>query len=262
MKIVVCIKQVPAAASVKIDPETHRIIREGVQTVVNPYDLYALQWALNLREETGAAVAALCMGPKSAKNSLYEAYAFGVDEAYLLSDKKFGGSDTLVTGTVLAEGIKKVGDVGLVLCGKQAIDGDTAQVAPGIAAHLGWTQATCVTKIGNISGETVQVKRVFEHYTDRVMCKLPTVIAVEKAGLRPRVPSLKDWLRAIDMPITQWGAEDVSVNEAELGLDGSPTKVVRTKAATFGDKETTVIEGSPEQSATRLFIELARRGLY
>jgi electron transfer flavoprotein beta subunit len=262
MKIAVCIKQVPAAASVKIDPETHRIIREGVETVVNPYDLYALQWALELRERTGAPVAALCMGPRSAKNSLYEAYAFGVDEAYLLTDKKFGGSDTLVTSTILANGIKKIGDVGIVLCGKQAIDGDTAQVGPGIAAHLGWSQATCVTKIGDISSDSVIVQRMFEHYTDRAECRLPAVLAVEKAGIRPRVPTLKDWLKAVERPITQWGAETISVEESELGLNGSPTKVVRTNAATFGDKETTVIEGSPEQLATRLFIELARRGLY
>jgi electron transfer flavoprotein beta subunit len=262
VKIVVCIKQVPAAASVKIDPETHRIIREGVQAVVNPYDLYALQWALNLKRETGATVAALSMGPSKAENSLYEAFAFGADEAYLLTDKKFGGSDTWVTSLVLSEGIKKIGDVGLVMCGKQAIDGDTAQVGPGIASHLNWTQATYVTDMTGLTDTYITVKRIFENSTDRVQCRLPAVVAVEKAGPHPRVPTLKDWLSAVERPVIRWGAEDLKMDVEGLGLKGSPTKVVKTNVATFGEKETVVIEGGAEQSATKLFIELARRGLY
>ena len=262
MRIVVCVKQVPSASSVKIDPETHRLVREGVQSVVNPYDLYALQWALNLKKKTGSEVTALCMGPPSAKNTLYEALAMGADNACLLSDKKFGGSDTLVTSRILAEGIRKLGDTKLVLCGKQAIDGDTAQVGPGISAHLEWAQATSVTAIDEPDDDFVTVTRMFDSFSDRVRCRLPAVIALEKTGPRPRVPSLKDWLSAVEKEIVLWGVDDLGLENVQLGLKGSPTKVAGTKVATFGDKETVVLEGNAESTATQLFIELARRGLY
>jgi len=262
MKIVVCIKQVPAASQVKIDPETHRLVREGIQSVVNPYDLYALQWAVDLKEKGDIHISALCMGPKSAVNSLYEALAFGADEAFLLTDKTFAGSDTWATSMILAEAVKKIGGVGIVLCGKQAIDGDTAQVGPGIAAHLGWAQATYVTSISNIEETSITVERTFEHSIDRVVCALPAVIAVEKAESAPRVPTLKDWLAAEKKRITRWGVEDLGIDASRAGLKGSPTKVVKTTAASFGDKETVVIKGTAAQSATRLFIELARRSLY
>jgi electron transfer flavoprotein beta subunit len=262
VKIVVCIKQVPSASQVKIDPETNRLVREGIRSVVNPYDLYALQWAVDLRERAGFRISALSMGPKSAENSLYEALSFGADEAFLLTDRAFGGSDTWATSMILAEAVRKIGDVGIVLCGKQAIDGDTAQVGPGIAAHLGWAQATYVTNISSVDPASVTVERTFENSTDCVICRLPAVVAVEKRDAAPRVPTLKDWLAAVDKQITRWGAGDLGIDVELAGLKGSPTRVVKTSAASFGEKQTVVIKGTPAQSATQLFIELARRSLY
>lgn len=261
-RIAVCIKQVPSASNVKLDPETHRIVREGIETVVNPYDLYALQWALCLKRWTGCRITALCMGPRAARNSLYEALAVGADDAYLLNDKNFGGSDTLATARVLSEAIRRLEGVSLVLCGKQAIDGDTGQVGPGIAARLGWTQATYVTDISTIEPTSVTVSRRFENYSDTAVCSLPAVIAVEKSGPVPRIPSLEDWLTALDKEIVRWSAEDVELEESSVGLKGSATKVARTEVAAFEEKNTMIIRGTAAQSATRLFIELARRGLY
>ena len=150
MKIVVCIKQVPATNDAKIDPETKRIIREGLKAVLNPFDTYAVEEGIQLRNRFGGEVIILSMGPEKAMLSLREGLAVGADRAILLSDRAFGGSDTWATSYVLAKAIEKIGDVDLVICGKQAIDGDTAQVGPGIAAHLEWLQATYVLKVEEI----------------------------------------------------------------------------------------------------------------
>jgi electron transfer flavoprotein beta subunit len=153
MKIVVCIKQVPASNDAKIDPQTKRIIRDAIKSIMNPFDNYALEEGVRLREQFGGEVIALTMGPPNAEAILREAIALGVDAGVLLSDRAFGGSDTWATSYALAKAIEKIGDVDLIICGKQAIDGDTAQVGPGIAAHLDWQQATYLTEIKRKDGK-------------------------------------------------------------------------------------------------------------
>src|SRR5665648_1119776 len=160
MKIVVCIKQVPATNDAKIDPETKRIIREDTKAILNPFDTYAVEEGVQLRDKFGGEVIALSMGPPKAEESLREAISVGVDRAILLSDRAFGGSDTWATSYALAKAIEKIGDVDLVICGKQSIDGDTAQVGPGIAAHLGWLQAAYVMAVEEISSSSIRVKRL------------------------------------------------------------------------------------------------------
>jgi len=191
MKIVVCIKQVPATHDAKIDPETKRIIREGIKAILNPFDNYALEEGIQLRDQFGGEVIAISMGPQKAENSLREAISVGVDKAILLSDRAFGGSDTWATSYVLAKAIKKIGNVDLVICGKQAIDGDTAQVGPGIAAHLDWFQATYVMAVEKVSSSFIKVKRMHEDGYDLCEIPFPAVLTVVKDINIPRVPSLK-----------------------------------------------------------------------
>ena len=162
MKIVVCVKQVPATNNAKIDPETKRIIREGLEAILNPFDTYAVEEAVQLREKFGGEVVVLSMGPEKASLALRECISAGADRGILLSDRAFGGSDTWATSYVLSKAIEKIGDVDLVICGKQAIDGDTAQVGPGIAAHLDWLQATYVMKVVDASAQGIRVQRMHE----------------------------------------------------------------------------------------------------
>lgn len=228
MKIVVCVKQVPGASNVKIDPETKRLGRDGVVAILNPFDLHALEAAIELRGLLGAEVVALSMGPPKAEEALREALAFGADRAALLCDRRFAGSDTWATSHALALAVRKLGDVGLVLCGKQAIDGDTAQVGPEMAAHLGWAQAANVAEITPDGATHLVVRRLLDGGQDRCRLRLPAVLAVAKEIAQPRVPSLKGYLRALSAPLEVWDAAAIGADESRLGLKGSPTRVVRT----------------------------------
>jgi electron transfer flavoprotein beta subunit len=196
MRIVVCIKQVPATNDAKIDPETKRIVREGHKAILNPFDTYALEEGVRLKEKYGGEVIAITMGPQKAEAVLREAISVGADKAILLSDRAFGGSDTWATSYVLAKAIEKIGDVDLVICGKQAIDGDTAQVGPGIAAHLDYLQATYVMAVDNIAESRITVKRMHEEGYDVCQLDLPAVITVVKDINTPRIPSLRGRMAA------------------------------------------------------------------
>jgi len=257
MKIVVCIKQVPATADVVIDPETKRLKREAVESVMNPFDLYALEEALLLVEQLGGEVIALSMGPAQAAATLREALCCGADQAILLSDVAFAGSDTWATSYALGRAVRTIGKVDLVLCGKQAVDGDTAQVGPGIAAHLDWPQATYVSGVQQASADRMTVTRMNEEGFDVVEIDLPAVLTVVKDINIPRVPTLRRCREAHKMKIPILTAADVQADEAYLGLNGSPTRVVKIAPPPPRSGKTVVIEGGPA-GAERIVSELRR----
>jgi electron transfer flavoprotein beta subunit len=228
MKLVVLIKQVPDTTEVRIDRETNTLIREGVPSIINPFDMYAIEEALRIRETVGdGTVTVMSMGPPQVESALREAIALGVDEAVLLSDRAFAGSDTWSTSYTLAAGVRKLGEFDLILCGKQAIDGDTAQVGPGVAQFLGITQVTYARKITLEEEGSIRVQRMVDDGYDVIRTPLPAVVTVVKEINEPRLPSLKGKMKAKKAEITTWGAGDLTVDTAELGLDGSPTRVVR-----------------------------------
>ncbi len=226
MKIVVCIKQVPATTNVRIDPKTNALIREGVESETNPFDENAIEAALQVKEsvEGDCEVIALCMGPPQAETVLRDAVAMGCDDAILLTDARFRGSDTLATSYTLSKAIEKIGDVDLIFCGKQAIDGDTAQVGPGIAEHLGIAQATFAIEVG-VEGKKLIVKRMLEDSFEVVECRLPALVTVVKQINDPRRASMKNVLKARKREIQRWDADTIEADPDRLGFDGSPTVV-------------------------------------
>ncbi|MFO7611629.1 MAG: electron transfer flavoprotein subunit beta/FixA family protein [Clostridia bacterium] len=261
MKIVVCIKQVPGTTDAKIDPETKRIVREGVQAILNPFDTYAVEEAVKLRKKFGGEVITLSMGPPKAENILRESISVGADKAILLSDRAFGGSDTWATSYALAKAIEKIGGVDLVICGNQAIDGDTAQVGPGIAAHLEWMQATYVMAVDDLSPGSITVRRMHEDGYDICEMNLPAVITVVKGINIPRVPTLRGRLASENVEVPVWKPADIGADETKIGLDGSPTRVVKTNPPPPRHTSTKKIEGSSEQCAKDLFRELRLRSI-
>lgn len=261
MKVVVCVKQVPATNEAKIDPETKRIVREGLKAILNPFDTYAVEEAVQLRDQFGGEVIVVSMGPEKAVAVLREAISVGADRAVLLSDRAFGGSDTWATSYALAKAIEKIGDVDLVICGKQAVDGDTAQVGPGIAAHLDWIQATCVMGVEEVFPDRIRVKRMHEDGYDICEMKLPAVITVVKDINVPRVPTLRGRLAADRMEIPVWKPEDIGAECEKIGLEGSPTRVVKTSPPPPRNSVTMKITGTPEDCAKKLLCELRRSSI-
>lgn len=260
MKIVVCIKQVPETANVRINPETNTLIREGVQSIVNPFDMYALEEGLRIRERHGGTVTALTMGPPQAADALRETFGLGADEAVLLSDRAFAGADTLATAYVLAAAIRKIGGVDLVITGRQAIDGDTGQVGPGVAENLGIPHATEVRKIEEIADSRIVVERLLEDGYVRLRLPLPALLTVTKEINVPRLPSLKGKLAARKKEIPVWKAADLDVDAERLGLNGSPTQVMRifTPPKPTGGK---VFKGTGAETVDALLAELAAAGI-
>lgn len=227
MNIAVCIKQVPDTTDVRIDPATNTLIREGVPSIINPFDMYAIEEGLRLREKLGGKVTVISMGPPQVIGALKEAVSMGVDDAVLLSDRAFAGADTWATSYTLSMGIRKMGGVDLILCGKQAIDGDTAQVGPGVAEFLDIPQVTYVKRIEEIDDKRATVWRMTEDGYEVVETSLPAVFTVVKEINEPRLPSLKGKMRAKSYQPTVWKAADISVDEKNIGLNGSPTNVVK-----------------------------------
>ena len=224
MDIVVCVKQVPDTTEVKIDPVTNTLVRQGVPSIVNPFDKNAVEAALQLKEKNGGKITVISMGPPQAKDALKECLAMGVDEAILLSDRAFGGSDTLATSHALAAGLKKLGKFDLLICGKQAIDGDTAQVGPEIAEHLGLPQVTYVSKI-EVDGNTLHVEREEEDGYEKIELQMPAVLTVVKSINEPRFPTVRGTMKANRKQIPMWSAADVEADPNVIGLKGSPTQV-------------------------------------
>ena len=227
MKIAVCLKQVPETTEVKINPQTNTLMREGVASITNPFDEFALEEGLLTKEKYGGEVHVMSMGPPQAIEILKNALAVGADKVYLLSDPAFAGADTLATAYTLAKTIEKIGGVDLVICGKQAIDGDTAQVGPGIATRLGIPQLTYVAKVREIdpAKKKIVVERMLENGREVVECSLPVVITVMKDINEPRLPSLLGIKKAAKATIPTWTAKEIGVDENRVGLKGSPTWV-------------------------------------
>jgi len=227
MHIVVCIKQVPETTEVKINPQTNTLIREGVKSIINPFDMYALEEAVRLKEKFGGSTTVITMGPPQADAALREAMAMGIDEAILVSDRAFAGSDTWATSYTLSLAIKKIANFDLILCGKQASDGDTAQVGPGISTHLDIPQVTYVKKIEEVKDGVMRVERMMEEGYEIIETPLPALLTVVKEINEPRMPSLKGLMRSRQAKITHWTAKDLMVDESCIGLDGSPTRVLK-----------------------------------
>ncbi|HID70881.1 MAG TPA: electron transfer flavoprotein subunit beta/FixA family protein [Desulfobacterales bacterium] len=226
MKIIVCVKQVPDAKDVRLDPETNTLAREGVQSIMNPYDQHAVEEAVRLKEKLGGEVTVLSMGPPQAVDVLKQAISCGADHAVLVSDRAFAGADTWATSYTLAKAVNKIGAFDLILCGKQAIDGDTAQVGPGLAIQLKIPFVTCVQKIRDASESELVMERMMDDGYDVVAVDYPMLLTVVKDLNEPRVPSLKGKMRAKKAEIQVLSAEDVGADSAKIGLAGSPTQVV------------------------------------
>ena len=227
MRIIVPIKQVPETKSVKMDEKTGTVIREGVESIINPLDLYAIEIAVQLKETYGGETVAISMGPPKAIEALKEAIAMGVDSAVLISDRAFAGSDTWATSYVLAEAIKKTGEYDLVICGERATDGDTGQVGPEIAAFLKLPVVSYVNKVGKITDGVLDMQRMVEEGSEKIEAQLPCLLTVVKEVSDPRLPTLRGKQKARKSQIPVWGINDLALDPKKVGLAGSPTKVVK-----------------------------------
>ena len=254
MNIIVCIKQVPDTAEIRINPETNTLMREGVPSIINPFDLHAIEAAIRIREETGGKVTALTMGPPQAETALREAVSMGVDEVVLLSDRAFAGSDTWATSYTLAKAINKLG-ADVVFCGKQAIDGDTAQVGPETAEFLDIPHISYIRKIEEVSDSSIRVQRMMDEGYDVVESSLPVLLTVVKELNQPRMPSLRGKMAAKKAEIKKMGMADIEAEEDKLGLKGSPTQV-KNIFAPETRAERKMIEGTAEEQVDKLVKEL------
>jgi electron transfer flavoprotein beta subunit len=267
MLVVTCVKQVPDTTQVKVDPNTGTLIREGVPFIINPFDTHALEESLRLKDKYGFRVAVISMGPPNTDVTLRKALALGVDEAILLSDRAFGGADTLATSLVLAEAIKRLGqkeEVAMVICGRQTIDGDTAQVGPGIATRLGYSQLTLVDRIENVDlqAKKVRVSRRLEGRHEIVEAPLPAMIAVLREINRPRYPTVPMRLMAEEAPVTLWNNKVMGLRDDTIGLKGSATQVrrifspQRAKGEILGNGA-----NNPQEAANLLVDKLTEKGI-
>lgn len=228
MNIVVCIKQVPASSDVKIDPVTGVLIRDGNNTKMNPYDLYGLETALRIKEQNGATVKTISMGPAPAKAVLEESLWMGCDEGLLISDRKFGGADVVATAYTISQGIRKLGDADLIICGKQTTDGDTAQVGAEMAEYLQIPHIAYVEKVLEVKEDSIVVRASMDKTIETFEVKLPCLITIDKGHVTPRLPSYKRGkeLKNKEIPVITF-ADVIDQDETHYGLKGSPTQVER-----------------------------------
>ena len=228
MNIIVLVKQVPDTAEVKIDPKTGTMIRDGVPSILNPFDQFALEESVRIRNTVGGKITVISMGPPQAKSALQKCLALGADEAILLSDRAFAGADTLATSYALSLAIEKVGEYDLIFCGQQAIDGDTAQVGPEIAEHLGIPQVAYVEKVLETDSSRIRAKSLTDEGYRVVETPLPALLTgTPPTDFVPSAPSMMGVMKARKKEIPVWSAEDVGGDNRRLGLDGSPTRVSR-----------------------------------
>jgi electron transfer flavoprotein beta subunit len=271
MHIVVCIKQVPDSAQIRVHPVTNTIMRQGVPTIINPYDLFSLEEALRLKDKFGGEVTVLTMGPPTAEDSLRKALAFGADRAVLLTDRFFAGSDTLATSFALASALQKISDTfgapDIVFAGKQTIDGDTAQVGPGVAKRLGLLQLTYVSRIAAFDADarSIQVERRSEGGTQLLATRLPCLVTMLEGSNEMRRGTMADALRAARAEIVIWNARDAGIEDlGKCGLRGSPTVVKRVFAPSARSDKAEIIEIKPaardtaEDLITVLFTKLPK----
>lgn len=261
MNIVVCIKQVPDTTDVKIDKNTNTLIRSGVKSIINPYDTHAIELGLQIREKLGGKVVVISMGPPQVIDSLKEAVSMGVDDVILLSDRAFAGADTLATSYTLAEAIKSIGNVDLVICGKQAIDGDTAQVGPGIAEHLNTPHTTYVNELCNINSANITVKRMIEGGYEKIEMNLPALITVVKEINEVRFPSIRGILRSREIEVPIWTSKDLNIDFTKIGLDGSPTQVVSVSTPQI-NTQTEIFKGNTKEQVHKLLEALNEQKIF
>ncbi|MBP2655817.1 MAG: electron transfer flavoprotein subunit beta [Firmicutes bacterium] len=256
MDILVCIKQVPETSKVEVDPVTGVLKRDGVDSKMNPYDLYALETALRIREKVGGTVKVISMGPPQASEVIKEAYMMGADEGVLLSDRKFAGADVLATSYTISQGVRQMGNIDLILCGKQTTDGDTAQVGPEMAEYLGMPHIANVIKIEAIKASSMVVEMDMPNTIELAEIKFPCLLTVEKDIYQPRLPSYKKKLETKDREVKVLSFKDFEdQNEKRYGLNGSPTQVERIfPPAVNTDKE--IWNGSGAELAERLTAKL------
>ncbi len=254
MNIIICVKQVPDTSEIKINPETNTLMRDGVPSIINPFDLNAIEAGIQIRDEIGGKVTVLTMGPPQAEESLREAISMGADDAVLLSDRAFAGSDTWATSYTLAKAIEKLG-ADIVICGKQAIDGDTAQVGPETAEFLNIPHVSYIRKIEEVKDGYIRVQRMMDDGYDVVESSLPVLLTVVRELNVPRLPSLRGKMAAKKAVITTMGMADIGADENNLGLKGSPTQV-RNIFAPDIKAEKKLIEGSTDEQVEKLINEL------
>jgi len=254
MNIVVCMKQVPDTAEVKINPETGTLIREGVPSIINPFDMHAIEAGIQIKEKVGGKMTVITMGPPQAEAALRDGIAMGADDALLLSDRAFAGSDTWATSYTLSKAIEKL-SADIIICGKQAIDGDTAQVGPETAEFLNIPHISYVRKIEDVSENSIRVQRMMDEGYDVVESAFPVLLTVVKELNEPRLPSLKGKMVAKKAVIRKWALSDITADENNLGLKGSPTQVknIFTPEARSGRR---MLEGTPEEQVDALIREL------
>jgi electron transfer flavoprotein beta subunit len=227
MNVVVCLKQVPGTTQVKIDPQTNTLIRQGIENIINPFDTYAIEEGVRLRERTGGKVTAISMGPPQAETALREAISLGADEGILLSDPAFAGADTWTTSYTISAALRKLGQYDLVICGRQTLDGDTGQVGPQLAEMLALPFIAYVSQIEEIADGSLRVQRMVEDGYEVVESPLPAVITVVKEINMPRLPSLRGIARSKSATIPVWGAKELNTDPGRVGLAGSFTQVIR-----------------------------------
>jgi len=264
MRIIVPIKQVPETNAVRMDEETGTMVREGVEAIVNPLDLYAIEVALRLREAHDGEVVVVSMGPPKADKALREAISMGCDSGVLVSNKAFAGSDTWSTSYVLAASIKRIGSYDLIICGERATDGDTGQVGPGIAAFLDLPVASYVGKVDDVTEKTARVHRLVEDGYEVLELDLPAVLTVVKEVGDPRLPTLRGKQRARKVDIPTWGPDDLDVEAENLGLNGSPTRVVkifRPQVARECEKVTATDDSGVAEAVDRVVAFLQKKEL-
>ena len=262
MKIIVLVKQVPNTTEVKLDPKTGNLIREGIESIINPDDRHALEAAVQLKETAKGKVTVLSMGPPQAIDAVSEAMGMGADEGILLTDRAFAGADTWATSSTLGKAIEKIGAFDLVLCGRQAIDGDTAQIGPQIADYLKVPQVTYVFGIEEIKEKSIVVKRRLEDGFERVECDLPALLTVIGELNAPRYPHMSRLIDACreKAPIRIWNAADIGVQTKDIGLEGSLTHVIKTFAPKL-QRQTEMIQGDAKTAAKTLAAKLKEKRL-
>ena len=227
MNIVVCLKQVPGTTQVKINPETNSLVREGIENIINPFDTYALEEGVRLREKYGGKVTVMTMGPSQAEAALREAISLGADEVILLSDRAFAVADTWATAYTISRAVVKISDYDLIICGRQTIDGDTGQVGPELAEMLEIPFVAYVSNIEEMDDKLLRVRRMVEEGHEIIETALPAVITVAKEINVPRLPSLRGIMKSKSAAITTWTIDDLDVSEDMVGLAGSSTQVIK-----------------------------------
>ena len=262
MHIITLIKQVPDTTDVQLDPKTGSLIREGVESIINPDDSHALEAAITLKETQGGKVTVLSMGPPQAIDAISEAIAMGADGGILLTDKAFAGADTWATSATLGQAIKKIGKYDLILCGRQAIDGDTAQIGPQVAGYLGVPQVTYVCEFEDVKKKSMVLKRRLENGYERVRCSLPALVTVIGELNTPRYPMVGGLIDACNTksPIKVWNAADIGAQTSDVGLEGSLTHVIKTFAPKF-QREGEILEGDTREVVRSLIGKLKENKL-